>query len=41
MLESNDSGHGAGNDLKDRVDYCTNIYTFFAINLKLNISDNK
>ena len=38
FLESQDAGHSYGADLKDTVDYITNLYTFFAINLKLNIS---
>ncbi len=38
FLESSDSGHGSGSDLKDSADYFINIYTFFANALKLKIN---
>ncbi len=37
FLESGDSGHGSGSDLKDSANYFINIYTFFANTLKLKI----
>lgn len=37
FLESDDSGHGSGSDLKDSADYSTNIFTFFANSLRLKI----
>ena len=37
FLESSDSGHGSGSDLKDSADYYTNFFTFFANALKLKI----
>ncbi|WP_040258037.1 prolyl oligopeptidase family serine peptidase [Rickettsia hoogstraalii] len=37
FLESSDSGHSSGSDLKDSANYFINIYTFFANALKLKI----
>ncbi|HJD55177.1 MAG TPA: prolyl oligopeptidase family serine peptidase [Rickettsia endosymbiont of Pyrocoelia pectoralis] len=37
FIESSDSGHGSGSDLKDSADYFTNLFTFFANSLKLKI----
>ena len=37
FLESKDAGHGYGANLNDVVDYITSLYTFLAVNLKLDI----
>ncbi|NBT85339.1 MAG: post-proline cleaving enzyme, partial [Alphaproteobacteria bacterium] len=34
-IESKDAGHGSGADLKDRVDYYADIFTFLATTLGL------
>ncbi|AAU03649.1 prolyl oligopeptidase family serine peptidase [Rickettsia typhi] len=38
FLESKDSGHGSGSDLKESANYFINLYTFFANALKLKIN---